>query len=160
MLAYAEEHTAKCATATSMGNHPPTMATAERACSAAQAAAERPLLPCREDTAATIVVVMRLLLLLVVLVVGCTGLDKKGTAEIPNPVGPINSAGKPDTSKTKGDLGSAFGSDPNLGGTPDVANVNAGGTPDPKKSHGKIGNVGAANSGGRPDASKSIPKKK
>ena len=88
----------------------------------------------------------------------CTGLDKKGTAAVPNPVGPINSSGKPDVDKTNGGLN--LGSDPNLGGTPDVANVNAGGTPDPKKSHGKIGNVGAANSGGRPDASKSVPKKK
>jgi hypothetical protein len=88
----------------------------------------------------------------------CTGLGKKGSADVPNPVGPINSSGKPDVDKTNGglDLGSA----PNLGGTPDVGNVNAGGTPDPNKSHGKIGNTGAVNSGGRPDASKSIPKKK
>jgi hypothetical protein len=88
----------------------------------------------------------------------CTGLCKKGTADIPNPVGPLNSSGKPDIDKTNGGL--SLGSDPNLGGTPDVKNVNAGGAPDPKKSHGKIGNVGAANSGGRPDASKSVPKKK
>lgn len=88
----------------------------------------------------------------------CTGLDKKGSASVPNPVGPVSSSGKPDVDKTNGgfDLGSA----PNLGGTPDVANVNAGGRPDPSKSHGKVGNVGASNSGGRPDASKSIPKKK
>lgn len=88
----------------------------------------------------------------------CTGLGKKGSAVIPNPVGPVSSAGKPDVDKTNGGFG--LGSDPNLGGTPDVTNVNAGGAPDPKKSTGKIGNVGAANSGGRPDASKSIPKKK
>lgn len=93
-----------------------------------------------------------------VLLGACTGLSKKGSADIPNPVGPLNSAGKPDVDKTNGGLN--LGSDPNLGGTPDVANVNAGGAPDPKKSHGKVGNVGAANSGGRPDASKSIPKKK
>ena len=88
----------------------------------------------------------------------CTGLNKKGSADVPNPVGPVNSAGKPDVDKTNGGLD--LGSDPNLGGAPDVTNINGGGTPDPKKSTGKIGNVGAANSGGRPDASKSIPKKK
>jgi hypothetical protein len=104
---------------------------------------------------------MRMLCALVfvgLLVGACTGLNKKGSADVPNPVGPINSSGKPDVDKTNGglDLGSA----PNLGGTPDVGNVNAGGTPDPNKSHGKIGNTGAVNSGGRPDASKSIPKKK
>lgn len=90
------------------------------------------------------------------LLAACTGLGKKGSADVPNPVGRVNSSGKPDVDKTNGGL--SLGSDPNLGGMPDVANVNAGGAPDPKKSHGKVGNVGAANSGGRPDASKSIPK--
>lgn len=101
---------------------------------------------------------MRFAVLVLLLLGACTGLDKKGTAEIPNPVGPLNSAGKPDLGKTKGELG--LGGDPNAGGTPDVGNTNASGAPDPKKSHGKVGNVGPANSGGRPDASKSIPKKK
>lgn len=99
----------------------------------------------------------RLFLCACLILGACTGLDKKGSAEVPNPVGPINSAGKPDVDKTNGglDLGSA----PNLGGTPDVTNINAGGTPDAKKTNTKTG-PGAANSGGRPDASKSIPKKK
>lgn len=104
---------------------------------------------------------MRILLALFcasLLLGGCTGLGKKGSAKVPNPVGPVNSSGKPDTDKTNGGLN--LGSDPNLGGTPDVGNSNSGGTPDPKKSHGEVGNVGASNGGGRPDASKSIPAKK
>ncbi len=88
----------------------------------------------------------------------CTGLGKKGSADVPSPVGPVNSGGKPDPNKSQGTIG--LGGAPNLGGVPDVTNVNAGGKPDPDKSHGQIGNVGAANSGGRPDVSKSIPKKK
>lgn len=88
----------------------------------------------------------------------CTGLGKKGSADVPNPVGPVNSGGKPDVNKSEGTIG--LGSAPNLGGAPDVTNINAGGKPDPNKSHGQIGNVGAANSGGRPDVSKSVPKKK
>jgi hypothetical protein len=104
---------------------------------------------------------MRILLALFcgcLLLGACTGVGKKGTATIPNPVGPVNSSGKPDVDKTNGGLD--LGSDPNLGGAPNVTNVNGGGTPDPKKSHGKIGNVGDTNAGGRPDASKSIPSKK
>ena len=91
------------------------------------------------------------------LLAACTGLGKKGSATVPNPVGPVNSSGKPDVDKTNGGLD--LGSDPNLGGTPDVTNINAGGTPDAKKTNTKTGPA-AANSGGRPDASKSIPKKK
>lgn len=104
---------------------------------------------------------MRILLALscaCLLLGACTGLDKKGSATVPNPVGPVSSSGKPDVDKTNGGLD--IGGAPNLGGTPDVGKSNAGGTPDPKKSHGEVGNVGASNSGGRPDASKSIPKKK
>lgn len=99
-----------------------------------------------------------LLAALPVVLFACTGLGKKGSAEIPNPIGPVSSAGKPDVNKSEGSIG--LGGAPNLGGTPDVTNINAGGKPDPNKSHGQIGNVGAANSGGRPDVSKSIPKKK
>ncbi len=75
---------------------------------------------------------------------GC-GADKKGSAEVPTPLGPINTGGLPDPSKSHGEIG--LGSD-----------ANAGGRPDPKKSHGKVGNTGAANSGGAPDVSKSIPR--
>lgn len=98
------------------------------------------------------------LLVTVALAVGCTGVGKKGSAEVPDPVGPVNTRGKPDPDKSHGELG--LGGMPNLGGAPDVTNINAGGAPDPDRSHGTIGNVGPSNGGGRPDVSKSVPKKK
>jgi len=89
--------------------------------------------------------------------VACTGLDKKGSAEVPTPVGPINSGGTPDLSKTKGDLDQALGGEPNAGGAADVSHTNTGGAPNVKKTNTKTG-PGQSNTGGKADVSKSIPK--
>lgn len=102
---------------------------------------------------------MRFFLCTLVLLCACTGFDKKGSAEVPKPVGPVNSGGTPDFDKTKADLGQALGGDPNAGGAPDVGNTNAGGAPNVKKTNTKTG-PGQSNTGGKADVSKSIPKKK
>lgn len=57
--------------------------------------------------------------------------------------GPVNTGGKPDVDKSKGDV--------DVGGP-----VNTGGKPDVDKSKGDVGVGGPVNTGGKPDVDKSL----